>query len=327
MSQNVGVERLSARQSFNRPDEYELLIQLTNGGSEAQTRELVVATESGDIAKFSLHLAPGQTAPIELQIPAASRVQARLRPGDALVEDDELGLELAALRRRPIGVDAACPPAWLAAVNAHPALALARAGGAAAPIAAIDCGSGGFDPGLPVIRVLADRAPAAPRGPIRWSASLAGSLRLQLDTANLQTAAKLKPGPGDEVLLAAGDEPLIVAKAASPRLLETSLDFGSRPLSRSPEAPLLADIMIERLLGTQLLGAVLIADRGAGSARVTPSRPIGALPAGRERMTFASAHALARPILIAAWLVLLWEIVALARQWLLLRVRPPAGPA
>ena len=130
----------------------------------------------------------------------------------------------------------------------------------------------------------------------------------------MQVAARLEARPGDVVLLAAGDEPVIVSRAGASRLLETSLDFDSEDALRGPETPLLVNLMFERILGGPLLDEIAIIDRGAGSAKVAPSERAGANAAARAPSSSRSLRDWTQPFLVAALLVLLWELVALALQ-------------
>jgi hypothetical protein len=92
------------------------------------------------------------------------------------------------------------------------------------------------------------------------------SRRIRLDAEQMQVAARLEARPGDVILLAAGDEPLIVSRAGASRLLETSLDYVRRRLCAFRDS-LLVNRMFERILGGPVRR-----DRdgrgGAGSASV-----------------------------------------------------------
>ena len=72
--------------------------------------------------------------------------------------------------------------------------------------------------------------------------------------------------------------------------------------------------MFERLLGTPLLDAIASVDRGAGSANVAPSARSGASAVARTPTVSRALRDWTRPFLIAALLVLLWELVALGLQ-------------
>ena len=314
VTRNVGLERLSARRNLNDPEWYDVLLKITNGGTAPETRVAIFATDAGEIARSNLRLEPGEFTLVNASIPASANVRATLQPGDALAEDDEIVLDLGPLRRRPVATDAKCPVALRAAVAAHPALAVAKEGATDVEVV-LDCGTRGATSGVATIRVLANRAPTPLHGSMQWSSSVLESRRIRLDTEGLQIAARLEAGLGDAVLLAVGDEPLIVSRAGASKLLETSLDFGSVENMRGPEIPLLVNLMFDHLLDSRLLDEIAIRDRGAGSTKVAPSERTVVNVVARAPSASRSFRDWAQPFLVAALLVLLWELVALARQW------------
>jgi hypothetical protein len=314
VARNVGLERLSARRNLTNPEQYDLLLKVTNGGTAAETRAVVFATDAGEISRSTHRIEAGASVLVSAVIPASPRVGATLQPGDALAEDDELVLDLRPLRRRPVATDSSCPAALLAAIHAHPALSVAKKSGPDVE-AALDCGAHGAASDVPTLRVLANRLPTRPRGPVQWSSAVPESQRIRLDPEGMKVAARLAARPMDDVLLAAGDEPLIIRRAGAAKALETSLDFGSQESTQRPETPLLVNLMFEHLLGAGLLDEIVISDRGAGSALVAPLDRAGAIAAPIPPSDSAPLRNLARPLLVAALLVLLWEMIALGRQW------------
>jgi hypothetical protein len=64
-----------------------------------------------------------------------------------------------------------------------------------------------------------------------------------------------------------------------------------------------------------LLDEIAIVDRGTGSTRVAPAERAGADAVTRTPNASRSLRDWAQPFLVAALLVLLWELVALAHQW------------
>jgi hypothetical protein len=263
-----------------------------------------------------------------VSVPRSARVRATLEPGDELAEDDRIELDMAPLRRRRVATDAACPAALQAAVAAHPALALAAADATDAD-AALDCGTAAAAAATPTIRVRADLAPARAPGPLQWPSGDAGAGRRRagLDAGGLRVAARLTVLPGDAVLLAAGNEPVIVRRAGATNLLETSIDFAAPGLARSAATPLLANLMFEHLMGGALLDTIVEADRGAGSSVVAPLQPAQADAPVATAGAATTRQSVERPVLIAALFVLLWEAAALWRQWVRLggttRARTP----
>jgi hypothetical protein len=322
VTRNVGLERLSARRSLDDPDRVDLLLMVANGGTAAETREVAFITAAGEQARSTQRLEPGASAFVRASIPASTSVRATLSPGDALAEDDAIVLDLAALRRRRVAVDPTCPAALGAAVGAHPALT--RVPEPASDVAAaLDCGSPGAARELPTLRVRADQLPRPARGAVQWASSAAAPRDLGLDADRLQLGARLQVQPADAVLLAVGDEPVVVRRAGASALLETSIDFAA--MTRGPELPRLVNWMFERVLGGPLLDDIAVIDRGAGAARVAPVARTAAPSSAPAPADAGEQRDRTRPLLLVALLVLLWEIAALARQWR--RLDGPAGAA
>ena len=344
LTRNVGLAQLSARRSPDDPTRLELLVMLSNGGNAAETRELLIATGSTGStgAERSSHrLAAGASALLTLQVAAADRVRATLQPADALPADDELVLDVTPLHRQRVVVDAGCPAVLRAAVASHPALvtAAADAADAAGAVAALDCGAGIARPDLATLRVSAGAPSRWPPGPALWSAALSGSQRAWLEPGRLPLAATLQAQPGDQVLLAVGGEPAIVGRAGARPLIETSVDFAALAAERGAQTPLLVNLVFERLLGGPLLGRTAAAGRGPAASWVVPA-PGGAASAaatagaGPGVVAPPDATAYPRPlvdqtrwVLLLAVAALLWEVVALARQWLRVGRPAPAGTA
>ena len=319
VTRNVAVARLSARRNPDQAAKLDLLIQLTNGGDSVETRTLAITSEVGALARSTHRLQPGASVLVQLQlqvqaaVAAAGRVRATLQPGDALAEDDEIALDLTPLRARRVATDPGCPAALVAAVGAHPGLEVA-AYSAADVAAVLDCGTARSNVALPTLRVLATRTPSWPAGAARWSTRVAPASRIQLDADRLPVAARLQVRPADDVLLAIGDEPVIVSRTGPALLLETALDFAALAQPPGPQVPLLLNLMFEQLLGPGLLDGVMIAQRPPMAARVVPSRPAADTAGDGRSGELRWLRDATRPLLALAALLLLWEIGALARQ-------------
>ena len=209
-------------------------------------------------------------------------------------------------------------------MRAHPALVLASAD-ASDVDAMVDCGSGPATKGLPTIRVVADSTPTQPRGALQWSSAVVDARRVELDTGRLRLAAHLQARSTDGVLLAIGDEPVIVARGGASKLLETSLDPVAIAAGRGPELPLLLNFMVDTLLGPGLLDEIAVIDRGPRSSFVVPlpSASIASAAAATQGISRTTRDAV-WPVLVVALLALLWEVVALVRQGLRLGARDVA---
>ena len=324
VTRNVGLERLSARRSANDADKVDLLLRVTNGGSAAETRVVSFVTDGGESTRSSHRLEPGASVDLRASIPAAASIRAALQPGDALVEDDQIMLDLSPLRRRRVSAGANCPRPLVAAVGAHPALALAPEGAPDAE-AVLDCGARPAATGAAAVHVLVDRMPTLLRGQVQWSSGMAGSRHIRLQTQDLQASAQLQVRPADTVLLAVGGKPVMLSRPGPPTTIETSLDFDAPALTRSPDLPLLVNLMFVRLFGSPLLDAVATIDRGKASSRVAPQARIDPAVVARVADRPRALVDWSGPIVLAALLALLWEMVATGRQWLRLSHRAEAG--
>lgn len=324
---NVGLRRLAARRVPADGARLRLSIEARNGGESAEARELFVAVDDAAPLRVALQLDPGASVLRDLDVPlgaAASRVRVWLSPADALVEDDELALSLSPLGRRSVADDPACPATLRSAVVAHPALALLPADAADVQFR-LECGARAAASDVAVLGARAERMPFAVSGPLLWSASWPQARRIGLERRGVSIATRLDPRPGDEVLLAVGAEPVVVARGGKPPRLDVAIDFDALAGVRSSDVPLLVDLLFERLAGERLLDAVAAVERGAHASRVVPAASgpdLAASTAGRTASAVASSappgpqlEQGARPLLLAAWLVLLWELAALVRQW------------
>jgi hypothetical protein len=285
---------------------------VSNGGSAAETRGIAFATDAGVPQQASVVLPPGAAVVVRASIGASASVVATLQPSDALPQDDALQLDLRPLRRRRVAVDPACGEALASAIAAHPALTMSDPGSAASD-AVVDCSGRDRAGDAPTLRVRAAQLPVAAHGAARWAASMPPARRVLLDTGRMRIAAHLEARPGDSVLLAIGDDPVIVRRQGPSSIVETSLDLGAPQLAQRAELPLVVNAMLETLLGERLLDATIVADRGADSATVVPAvRPGETLPSAAATRRHEPASS---PLLLAALLVLVWELVALLRQW------------
>ena len=312
---NAGLQRASARQALDPPQRLELMFKVNNGGSMAERRTLVVRGPAGEISRTDLQLEAGASAWVQATMPWAAQVRADLQPADALVEDDRLVLDLAALAPVGVAMDAACPDTLRAVLAAHPALAVLAAGAATAR-ARVACGGADWPPQgpppLPTLHLVADRNPSQAPGPLQWAASMPASARLAVDPQTLSLTGSLTAGLADQVLLAVAGQPVLVRRAGAINRLDTSVDLTSREAGAG--LPLLANLMLEQLLQRRLLGDLAVVDRGADAARVAPQALAASAAGPQIRAAGRRMADSARLLLALAALVLLWELLALGRQ-------------
>lgn len=322
---NVGIDRLAARRNLQDPRRLNLQLQVVNGGDATEERIVEIATDTGEVARSRQRLAPHTAAMVTADIATANRVSAKLTPADAVAEDDVITLDLRPLRARRVATDATCPRALLDAVRSHPALQLTDA--VSGVDAALDCGAAATPRSAPTLRIMAGRLPMPVKGPLTWSSTVPASRHVALQGDSLRIAAQLaRPQADDVVLLAAGDTTLILARHSATPLLETALDFGAASAGSSPDTPLVVDFLFSRLLGYSLLDQVATMERGPYAAAVVPAQRLDGT-ARPDTVHAVRVRDLTRQVLAIGLLVLLWEIVALARNWLQLRTHARAVSA
>jgi hypothetical protein len=162
------------------------------------------------------------------------------------------------------------------------------------------------------------------QGLLAWSSTVPASSRVPLEESALRIGGPLaRPQPDDIVLLAAGDTPLVLSRHGATPLLETPLDFSSPSADGRPDIPLLVDFLFARLLGSSLLDQIATVERGPYAAAVAPIQRLSTRPGTNTRRA-VRVRDLTQPFLTVALLMLLWEIVALGRSWLRLRIHTRA---
>jgi hypothetical protein len=312
ITRNIGLERLSARRNLTDPEKYDVLVKVTNGGTAAEVRDVLVATDAGEISRSSERIDAGAFALLNVSIPASNEVRVRLEPADALTADDEIVLDLESLRKRRVALDPGCPTALSRALEAHPAL-VRVAWQSSSVDALITCAAAATAANVPKLHVSAGRMAIVASRPLRWSSAVAESRRISVEPEALQSSTRLDVRPDDTVLLASGDDALIVRRAGASTLIETALDFTSSRFVHRPEFPLIVQFLTDELFGTDLLNRIASVDRGRAAVKVAPV--IHTEPSSDRRASpDTQVRAMARPFLILALFVLLWEMIGLGRK-------------
>ncbi len=171
----------------------------------------------------------------------------------------------------------------------------------------VACGSASA--AVPVLRWLGDQLPTPVSGTLQWAAELPAARQVPLAPERLRVTARPVLSTDARVLLAADGQALMVLRGGPQPVLDMALDAASL----GPDLPLLLDFAAEQLMGRSLLDPVALLDRGTAAARVVP----GAVPTAESSATTpASAQADGTPWLLwPALLLLVWEVVTLARRW------------
>lgn len=315
---NAGISNLSLRRFADDSSLAEVLITVRNAGAATDERVIDLFYGPRRVLSQTLSLAPGQDLSLHRRIAAdePGALRARLAPADALVADDELVLAAADIDRRTVSVSGDCGPYLPAALAAHPWLLLSPVD--APPDLRVHC-SPAADAATgteeeAAIFVVQD-IPASPvSGTRRWARS-AEELRELALPGTLQRRGAVSEGDGWQGLLSAGDIPLI-ALAPDNRRLHVALDLADPRLAGQPVYPLLILGLVDTVLGRDLRGGALAAERPLQQIDIAP-RPLPEANLREPRATVRNYRDLS-PVLIGCALLLLcvdlWRVVRRYRR-------------
>jgi hypothetical protein len=310
-TENQGIIRLAARPALDRPGSLEVLVTLTNAGQRPASRGLSLTGGGRTLAGTTLEVPAGTTVRHTWQVPwdgseagAPRLMVATLAPPDALESDDRIELALDALAPAPIHVAGTCGAAVAAALAAHPGIRLAAAQDPA-DAAALRVWCRPEPPpadAVPTLWLPPGMAAPSSAEPARWLVRDArtpavGRLGMRVPAVR----------PDGRVLLAAGQDPLIIEQPEARRLIglfDTGLDRDPGAGNDTDDLPLLLDWMLARLIGHDLLYPAVAAARPAAAVRVAP----GPVPAAAPLDLVASG----RPAVPLWTLPLIGAIVLLA---------------
>jgi len=262
---------------------------------------------------WELELEPGQhvvlSATISTGVPD---ITARLTPADDLAMDDRLTLALQSLRPVTVAVDPGCPASLVAALTNHPGLRLVTN----APGLVVSCGTERGPPAtVPRIAFSARSIPAPVEGELLWSQAVPPLARPELDVATLRGRGPLAPaGDGDEVLLEASGQPLILRRHADAQTIETSIDADSPGFAATSAFPMFIACLVDLALEQAMFERLAIVDRGDGASLVV-GRDIVTAPTRQASVAAEDRRSLAWPLLLLACALLAWDLFALARQY------------
>jgi hypothetical protein len=313
-SRNVGIARVTVRPQPADRNAGVIQVLLRNGGIQPEERTVEVSAGSVALASHAVSIGVGASVTLTQVVPLpVQRVTARLVPTDALPRDDSAivdGIQLTAIA---VHIDPSCPAAVTRSIEAHPALR-ATTGGDAGLI--IDCGSAwGRD--VPVPRMVLRQGPPEQfdASSVLWSqAATAAPPRI----ASFPPRARGRldaPRSGDEVLLAAGELPLVIRRAGSPRTVETSLDLGAAELTGADTVPLLFAFLADTALDASLLDRSAGLARGDSASMVAPRADLAAQPSSLD-VTHRDGAPFVLPFVMLAVVLLAWDALTLARRLL-----------
>ncbi len=341
-TENAGVFRLAAGRNLQQSDQVDVLVGVVNQGLRTISRDLQLHDGNRLLGHKPLLLEPGQETYLRFQVPIApetAALRARMSPPDTLSADDELGLDIRPLQPLPTRLGKNCGEALYRAIDTHPALMLT---GKVRPELTIECMTSTAPAGLPVAP--ADPAPVVSTLPAwlpvagsaqdislqkPWIAVTGGS-RILFTAAQTETHApdqkqdtatfdsRLQPAlaGADQVLLRAGEVPLVVRRITGedrPVVVETNIDMTRPAFTRQPEFAAFVAALVDLTVGHHLLEETVSTARNPEASIIAPaSIPPGekhqAMPvAGKTAGSLSTLFLIAALLLLAADTILLWR--------------------
>jgi hypothetical protein len=313
-ARNVGIARVTVRPQPGDARTGALQIRLRNGGSAPETRTVEVTEGAVTLAARAVSIDAGESVTLDQVVPLPlQRLTVRLTPADALPQDDRAIVDGAPLSSIAVHVDPACPIEVTRAVGAHPALRLTHA---VPPGLVVDCGSG-WEHDRAVPRLVLRQGPPAEldASAVTWSQATAGMLPAVAGFPPRTRGTLDAPRPVDDVLVAAGDVPLVIRRAGAPRIVESTFDLGAAESQGTETVPLLFAFLADVALDMQLL------DRSAALVRDDDASMIARrADLGKQSRPSRRAQGGGTPFGLAfvglAVLLVAWDVLALARRWL-----------
>jgi len=303
-TENVAVTRLAARRVVDDGNAFDLLMSISNTGTERTKRQLgetAITLEPGEtIHKLTRNRATDES--IEISIDAR----------DALSNDDRLVLPAGALSLIQTTVGAQCGQALRSAIAAHPALVIVEDGSAID--LEVTCPRESFPDIEPAarsigrIRVLVGAASRRDSTPV-WLPHKLSTGRLHLPSEFIASATW--PGRIDvtrqRVLLQSGGLPLIAVTQNADdttATVDTVIDMRHADFVRQPEYAALIAILVDVASGRRILDATMAESRAVAESVIRPG--------AWERspgMTTAANHKTPVPL---SWLFILIAMLVLA---------------
>jgi len=195
---------------------------------------------------------------------------ARLVPADGWPQADSAIVDGTLLASIALRIDPSCPVEVTRAVGAHPALRTTTGRDAGL---IVDCGSDwGRDVAVPRLVLRQGPPELFDASTVLWSQAATGAHPPVASFAPRVRGRLDAPRAGDEVLLAAGEVPLVIRRAGSPHTVETSLDLAAAELTGTDSTPLLFAVLADAALGREgrMVRAVEAMGRGVPAGEAEP---------------------------------------------------------
>jgi hypothetical protein len=265
LTENVAVSQLSVRRDLDDDSMLDVLVSITNTGTEEQERQLELTIGDQLPQTTELSIAPGQTVHWQTRGPSGvGSITAALDADVALSGDDSLTIAADVLRPLATNVAKDCGEALRAAVAAHPGLVAVRE--TSSVDLDVSCPRGSFPAAEPSessvgrIRALVGAASSLNSTPV-WLPVRKLNNNLNLPADSLKAAPWPNPVDAQQqrVLLQSDERPLVRVTPSidgPTTTVDTVIDLNDAEFARQPEYAAFIATLVDAAVGRPLLDAV-----------------------------------------------------------------------
>ena len=318
-TENSAVTLLSIRPKLKESGIWKGLIQLHHYGLKPAERTLELVSGTQKLNQWTVTLKPEQAHYINFNVDLGAlpeqQLLIRFISPDALPQDDQLSL--LPIMHVSTHIQGSCPPALIAAINAHPFLNTKIPASNQAELNII-CGDETFDQPGNVLRFHLSNHPEKLDAAAVWLKSAGELENLFLQQDWLAYVEKNHNPINSYPILVAGKTSLITGIKSPQRTLDCYLDMDRPDFIRRPEYPLLVAGLIDQALGNDMLDTIQTVARVAYESRIQP------LPIKKPTViNHVENHSIALDF--TAYLIIAAILLLLLDGWLLRKKQLPPG--
>lgn len=270
LSDDVALTTLAVRRSPIAESRWEGLVTITPNGTKAWRLPLRVGTPELIIADTSIDVPAGAEVVYRFGVPASEigkTFTAQIDAKDGLAENNQLQLQTNTLTQVAVHLVGACSPYVRAALKSHPGVSISLT--EAAATLNLVCGEAAAPLNRPTLTFHRVGSSTVPADPLRWHTANPSLSSLALGSQWLRAVAPQTHA--DNSVLTSGAATLISTNTTSPRRVDVWFDMQSKPLTLTPQYPLLISGLIELTMERDSLDPIASATHSREEANIQPT--------------------------------------------------------